>query len=116
MGRIKRWRKRQRVIERGIEAIHGVGEGMVVIADDDELEWPKIVLGNVQAFAAARGFYVSRMQRKLHSYHLDDAPDLKSCNLFVSSLPSNQIANKVSKPIDFRAGCQIFMADIRRRA
>jgi N4-bis(aminopropyl)spermidine synthase len=87
-------------IERGIEAIHGIGEGMVVIADDDELEWPKIVLSIVQAFAAARGFYVSRMQRKVHSYHLDDAPDLKSCNLFVSSLPSNQITNKASKPID----------------
>jgi hypothetical protein len=87
-------------IERGIEAIHGVGEGMIVIADDDELDWPKIVLSNVQAFGAARGFYVSRMQRKLHSYHLDDAPDLKSCNLFMSSLPANQMTRNASKPID----------------
>jgi predicted methyltransferase len=87
-------------IERGVEAIHGVGEGMIVIADDDDLDWPKIVLSNVQAFSAARGFYVSRMQPKLHSYHLDDAPTLRSCNLFVSSLPSNEIISGGSKPID----------------
>ena len=26
------------------------------------------------------------MDRKLHTYHLDDAPDLRSCNLFISSV------------------------------
>ena len=76
-------------VERGIEATRYEGEGMVVIADDDELEWPKHVLASVQTFAAQRGFYVSRMQRKLHEYHLDDAPDLKSCNLYLSALPGN---------------------------
>jgi N4-bis(aminopropyl)spermidine synthase len=29
------------------------------------------------------------MQRKLHQYHLDDAPNLRSCNLYVSALPGN---------------------------
>lgn len=76
-------------VQRGIEAVHYEGEGCVVIADDDELDWPKQVLANVQKFASERGFYVSRMARKLHGYHLDDAPDLKSCNLFFSSIPSN---------------------------
>lgn len=76
-------------VERGIEAVRYEGEGMIVIADDDELEWPKQVLATVQSFSLERGFYVSRMQRKLHEYHLDDAPDLRSCNLFVSSLPNN---------------------------
>lgn len=74
-------------VERGMEAVNGVGEGVVVIADDDTLAWPKVVLSNVQKFAAERHFYVSRMQRKLHEYHLDDAPDLRSCNLFLSSHP-----------------------------
>ena len=46
------------------------------------------------------GFYVTRMQRKLHGYHLDDAPDLKSCNLYVGALPGNQVARKASAPID----------------
>lgn len=76
-------------LQRGIEAVRHDGEGMIVIADDDELAWPKRVLANVQGYASMQGFYVSRMQRKLHEYHLDDAPDLKSCNLFVSSLPGN---------------------------
>lgn len=49
-----------------VEAIAGVGDGMIVIADDDELPWPKEVLANVQQFASRQGFYVSRMQRKLH--------------------------------------------------
>lgn len=76
-------------VQRGIEAVQYEGDGCIVIADDDELAWPKQVLANVQSYASGRGFYVSRMTRKLHAYHLDDAPDLKSCNLFVSALPGN---------------------------
>ena len=85
-------------VERGIEAVDGVGEGVVVIADDDTLDWPKMVLGNVQKYAADHGFYVSRMQRKLHEYHLDDAPDLRSCNLFLNSLPGTQTLSRPSRP------------------
>ncbi|OHV18692.1 putative methyltransferase [Rhizobium sp. RMa-01] len=85
-------------VERGIEAVSYDGDGMIVIADDDELEWPKRVLANVQSFASNRGFYVSRMQRKLHEYHLDDAPALRSCNLFVSSLPKNGGKRNPSQP------------------
>jgi len=76
--------------QRGMEAVGYNGHGMVVIADDDELAWPKEVLGSVQGFASERGFYVSRMMPKLHLYHLDDAPDLKSCNLILSSLPGTK--------------------------
>ena len=63
------------------------GEGMIVIADDDELEWPKRVLASTQAFAGAHGYYVSRMMPRLHEYHLD--VELKSCNLIVAALPDN---------------------------
>jgi predicted methyltransferase len=76
-------------VERGMEATGHAGEGVVVIADDDNLPWPKRVLASVQGFAATHGFYVSQMQRKLHEYHLDDAPDLKSCNLYLAALPEN---------------------------
>jgi N4-bis(aminopropyl)spermidine synthase len=86
-------------VERGMEAVKGVGEGMIVIADDDELAWPRQVLCNVQRFAGENGFYVSRMQPKLHGYHLDDAPGLKSCNLFISSLPGRQLLQGPSQPI-----------------
>ena len=75
--------------QRGMEAISYDGQGMIVIADDEELAWPKHVLANVQQFSLQRGFYVSRMQPRLHLYHLDDAPDLKSCNLMISSMPDN---------------------------
>lgn len=76
-------------VQRGMEATDHTGEGVVVIADDDDLEWPKRVLASVQGFAAREGFYVSRMQRKLHEYHLDDAPELRSCNLYLAALPGN---------------------------
>jgi len=86
-------------VQRGIEAIGYDGHGMIVIADDDELPWPKQVLASVQRYVAKQGFYVSRMQRKLHEYHLDDAPELKSCNLFVSALPENGSRTALSGPI-----------------
>lgn len=85
--------------QRGIEAIAYDGEGMVVIADDDDLEWPKRVLANTQRYVADRGFFVSRMMRRLHLYHLDDAPNLHSCNLIVSSLPGNEARQALSESI-----------------
>lgn len=93
--------------QRGMEAIHFNGEGMIVIADDEELAWPKQVLANVQRFALQRGFYVARMMPRLHQYHLDDAPDLRSCNLIVASA-SMPTQNSVSAPISDRVRLQNF--------
>lgn len=76
-------------VQRGIEAVGFSGEGLIVIADDDRLMWTKEVLASVQRFASDRGFYVSRMMPRLHAYHLDDAPDLKSCNLVIKSVLEN---------------------------
>ena len=86
-------------IERGIDAIKFDGEGMVVIADDDGLDWPKQVMARAQGFSAERGFFVSRLMPKLHHYHLDDAPELRSCNLIVQSLPGNSAKFAESKAI-----------------
>lgn len=85
--------------QRGFEAVGFKGEGMVVIADDDELNWPKIVLGRVQHYAYERGYFVSKMQRKVHGYHLDDAPELKSCNLYFSALPENGSSKRLSEQL-----------------
>ena len=85
-------------VERGMEAIGYDGEGMVVIGDDDELSWPKEVLASVQKFSLEKNFYVSRMQRKLHNYHLDDNPDLRSCNLYIRSLPGTPRPRAASQP------------------
>ena len=87
-------------VERGIEAVGYVGEGMVVIADDDELAWPKEVLAKTQTFAAEKRFYVSKMMSRVHRYHLDDAPNLRSCNLVLASLPDNQRVTESSDIVD----------------
>ncbi len=88
--------------QRGMESTGYAGEGLIVIADDDELAWPKVVLSHTQSFAAERGYYVSRMTRQVHSYHLDDAPTLKSCNLFISPVPGGRPADITSHgvPLD----------------
>jgi len=77
-------------VERGMELVHFDGEGLVVIADrDDDLPWTADVLANVQEFASSKGFYVSCLMPGLHSYHLDDNPELRSCNLMLRSRPGN---------------------------
>lgn len=77
-------------MQRGMEATRYRGEGMVVIADDNaansEVEWPRQVLSGVQAYALESGFFVQRMIPRLHSYHLDDSPELRSCNLMFKAL------------------------------
>jgi N4-bis(aminopropyl)spermidine synthase len=77
-------------VQRGIEATSYRGDGMIVIADDVDLEWPKRVLANVQQFIVGAGFFVQRMMPQLHRYHLDDAPNLRSCNLIIKALPDNK--------------------------
>jgi predicted methyltransferase len=84
--------------QRGMEAVAYSGEGMIVIADDDELEWAKRVLANTQKHALDSGFFVQKMMPKLHAYHLDDAPDLRSCNLVVKARPGNT-APGASSPV-----------------
>jgi N4-bis(aminopropyl)spermidine synthase len=76
---------------RGMEAVGYAGEGMVVIADDDELSWPKTVLANTQQFAIESKFFVQRMMSQMHQYHLDDAPNLRSCNLIMKALPTARL-------------------------
>jgi N4-bis(aminopropyl)spermidine synthase len=86
-------------MERGIEACGYGGQGMIVIADDEELEWPKRVLHTTQRRASELGYFVSRMQPLMHSYHLDDDALLRSCNLFVEALPGNLSRGK-SKAVE----------------
>jgi predicted methyltransferase len=84
--------------QRGMEAVAYTGEGMVVIADDHGIDWPQEVLANTQRFALNSGFYVQRMMPRAHQYHLDDAPNLRSCNLVLKAIPGNQ-KRAVSQPI-----------------
>ena len=86
-------------MERGIEACGYSGEGLIVIADDEELEWPKRVLYTTQRRSSELGYFISRMQPRMHSYHLDDDRLLRSCNLFIEALPGNQIRG-ASSPVN----------------
>lgn len=76
-------------MQRGMEATGYSGEGLVVIADDPDLDWPKRVLASVEGAAISSGFFVKRLMPQLHSYHLDDNPNLRSCNLVLRALPGN---------------------------
>lgn len=76
--------------ERGMEACGPDSVGVVVMADDSSVPWSGRVLAQTQRFALEQGFYVQEMQTNLHEYHLDDAPDLRSCNLFFRSHPDRK--------------------------
>lgn len=83
-------------MQRGFEATGYTGEGMIVIADDHTLDWPQFVLAESQRFALDNGHYVQKMQSRMHLYHLDDNPDLRSCNLMVKALPGERPARVAS--------------------
>jgi predicted methyltransferase len=85
--------------QRGMEANGYGGEGTVVIADDSELEWPQRVLSEVQGFCLENGYFTQKMMARVHSYHLDDAPELRSCNLILKALPNNSHRHRPSEPI-----------------
>lgn len=97
-------------VQRGIEAIRYNGSGIIVIADDDELRWPRRVLAKVQEFVINQGFAISRMMPKLHSYHLDDNPNLRSCNIEIASI---ELVDKefASAPIQSRTRLDNFYGD-----
>lgn len=76
--------------QRGMEAVGHCGEGMVVIADNHDMAWPQEVLASTQRFGLDEGFYVQKMASQVHLYHLDDNPELKSCNLMFKALPNNK--------------------------
>lgn len=82
--------------ERGMEACGNESVGAIVIADDSKVPWSQRVLAETQQFALSQSFYVQEMQTNLHEYHLDDAPDLRSCNLFLRALPERKIAQSSS--------------------
>lgn len=73
-------------LERACEAMRSDGLGglgVIVIADDPTLPWTQQVLRDTQQRAIDLGFFVAEMQPQLHLYHLDDAPDLRSCSCLV---------------------------------
>lgn len=81
-------------MRRGFEVTGFTGEGLVVIADDHDRPWPQHVLAAAQSYGLSHGQYIQKMQSKMHHYHLDDDPELRSCNLFFKALPMDRPAIK----------------------
>lgn len=86
-------------MQRGMEAIGMRGDGAVVVADDSDLEWPRRVLASLQQAAVDAGFIVQRMLTQVHSYHLDDNPDLRSCNVLLRSIVGGERHAVETQPI-----------------
>ena len=85
--------------ERGSQATKEKSLGIVVIADNPDLIWTQEVLRDTQYRAFELGYVVAELHPQLHLYHLDDAPDLRSCScLFRRVDPS--CMQRVSKPIE----------------
>jgi N4-bis(aminopropyl)spermidine synthase len=85
--------------ERGSQATKENSLGIVVIADDPDLLWTQKVLRDTQKRAIELGYVVSELLPQLHFYHLDDAPDLRSCScLFRRIDPS--CMQTTSKPLE----------------
>jgi N4-bis(aminopropyl)spermidine synthase len=85
--------------ERGSQATKEKSLGIVVIADDPDLSWTQGVLRDTQHRALELGYVVAEMLPQLHLYHLDDAPDLRSCScLFRRIDPS--CMQTVSEPLE----------------
>lgn len=85
-------------LQRGIEATNNNAMGAIVIADDYSLPWTQAVLASSQKFAADEGLLVAEMIPEMHLYHLDDAPNLRSCTC-VFRRYQNKPFNKISKPL-----------------
>lgn len=80
-------------LQRAIQLLELNGSGIIVIADDAARAWTNQVLRRTQQAALDHGCIVETMIPGRHSYHLDDAPDLRSCTLGIRKVHPDQIAN-----------------------
>jgi predicted methyltransferase len=85
--------------ERGSQATKEKSLGIVVIADDPDLLWTQEVLRDTQRRALELGYVVSELLPQLHSYHLDDAPDLRSCSCLFRRVDS-ALMQTASEPLE----------------
>lgn len=85
--------------ERGSQATKEKSLGIVVIADDPDLPWTQGVLRDTQRRALELGYVVAEMQPQLHLYHLDDAPDLRSCSCLFRRIDPGCMQT-VSEPLE----------------
>jgi N4-bis(aminopropyl)spermidine synthase len=75
-------------LERGFCSLKAGGVGIIVIGHNHDGRWPWAdkVMQRVQAGTVQLGGVVDEMLPNFHSYHLDDAPELRSCALMIRRL------------------------------
>ncbi len=81
-------------LERAVSLTRVGGVGVVVIADDSRLPWTNRVLARTQQEALRLGLVLEQMIPTMHSYHLDDAPELKSCAMVFRKVSESQLGNE----------------------
>ena len=89
----------QAFFQRGAEAITETGSGVLVIADDHKLGWTQEVLFATQKLVLSTGFMISELLPEFHHYHLDDAPELTSCNLLVRRVDGRAVTESAALDI-----------------
>jgi N4-bis(aminopropyl)spermidine synthase len=82
-------------ITRGIELVRDGGEGFLILPDDATRPWTTIAMNNTRTFLERHGWRVTRHQRKLHQYHLDDDPTLASCCTSIKHAPQANTRNAI---------------------
>lgn len=70
-------------LTRCLEAVAADAVGCAVLADDRSYPWTQEVLRKTQRWLLEHEWCISELLPEFHGYHLDDAPDLKSCSLVV---------------------------------
>lgn len=78
---------------RGTQLLRPEGVGVVAIADDATKPWPGHVLRATQKAAIDLGMAVVEMQPNMHTYHLEDAPELSSCSMIFRLVEKVEIPN-----------------------
>jgi predicted methyltransferase len=68
---------------RGFEAVGESGIGCLVIADDREFPWTQDILFATERLSIENNFLVVELLPEFHHYHLDDAPELRSCSMVI---------------------------------
>lgn len=85
-------------LERAFEAMKNGGQGVLVIGDDEGLPWTQEVLLAAQQRACGLGYIVGEMVPTWHLYHLDDAPDLRSCSILFRSVNATTLESHALPP------------------
>lgn len=85
-------------LARCLEGCKALCGGCIIIPVNNHYEWSLSVLDNVRSFLLECGAEVSCILPDMHSYHLDDNPDLRSSTIMVerySSIPNKYCGKKL---------------------